>query len=88
MLLTFISQARPSSGSQILTIGTFAAEIQTTFFIPSVKVGETKEVSANFVLNEGKKKSTKRHVCELDWTNFYEAARQLCKPPPRVSMAS
>jgi hypothetical protein len=36
VLLTFMSQARPSSGSQILTMGTFAAEMHTTFFMPSV----------------------------------------------------
>lgn len=33
-----MSHASPSSGSQILTIGTFAEETQTTFSIPSGKI--------------------------------------------------
>ena len=35
VLLTFMSQARFSSGSQIFTMGTFADETQTTFSMPS-----------------------------------------------------
>ena len=36
VLLTFMSQARFSSGSQILTIGTLADETHTTFCMPSI----------------------------------------------------
>lgn len=38
VLLTFMSQARFSSGSQIFTMGTFADETQTTFSMPSKTV--------------------------------------------------
>lgn len=39
VLLTFMSHARPSSGSHILTMGTLAAEMQTTFSMPPTLIG-------------------------------------------------
>ncbi len=42
VLLTFMSQAKPSSGSQIFTMGTLAAEMQTTFSMPPKKRGVSK----------------------------------------------
>lgn len=63
VLLTFISQANRSSGSQILTIGTFAWDTQTTRSIPSIQVSHCTASSMSMGLLRSANTAASRHTC-------------------------